>query len=109
MYASRRALEISAEFARQDGMRFRFTYIPATFAYGGSLDFKFSNTNSLFNYGMRCAVAGDIWTTPLHAIEQGQRAARTPPVRSTACPGGPVGAAPGIGTAGEGLVVSDRR
>lgn len=89
MHASRRALVLSAVFARHFHMHFRFTYLPMTYPYGGSLDFKFSNMHTLFNYGVRCAEAGQLWTTLNQALDEGQRAATQLPEMSYKCPAAP--------------------
>jgi hypothetical protein len=109
MSASRRALEESAEFARRNDMRFRFTYLPATFRYGGSLDFKFANMNSLFEFGSRCAQSGRIWSTLLQAIVKGQRAASAPPKPSDECPGSTIAVTPRNGPAGARLILAASR
>lgn len=89
MHASRRALVLSALFARHFGMHFRFTYLPMSYPDHGSLDFKFSNMHSLFDYGVRCAEAGQLWTTLNQAIDEGQRGATQLPIRSYRCPVAP--------------------
>ena len=89
MHASRRALVLAAVFARHFGMRFRFSYLPMTYPFEGSLDFHYANMHRLFNYGMRCAEAGRIWTTLNQAIDEGQRAATQLPKVSYECPGVP--------------------
>ncbi|MGC8517078.1 MAG: patatin-like phospholipase family protein [Steroidobacteraceae bacterium] len=89
MHASRRALVISAVFARHFGMHFRFTYLPMTYPFDGSLDFKYQNMHRLFQYGESCAQAGLIWTTLTQAIDEGQRAAHQMPRLSDDCPGAP--------------------
>ncbi len=93
MHASRRALVLSAVFARHFGMHFRFTYLPMSYPYHGSLDFNYSNMHRLFNYGVRCAEAAQLWTTLDEAIDEGQRAATELPQISYECPAAPVPAA----------------
>ena len=92
MHAARRALVLSALFARHFGMHFRFTYLPISYPDHGSLDFKFSNMHSLFDYGVRCAEARQLWTTLIQAIDEGQRGATQMPIRSNRCPAAPAGA-----------------
>ena len=89
MHASRRALVLAAVFARHFGMRFRFSYLPMTYPFEGSLDFHYANMHRLFNYGMRCAEAGRNVTTLNQAIDEGQRAATQLPKVSYECPGVP--------------------
>ncbi len=91
MHASRRALVLSALFARHFGMHFRFTYLPMSYPDRGSLDFKFSNMHRLFDYGVRCAEAGELWTTLNQAVDEGQRGATHLPAKSYQCPAAPAG------------------
>jgi hypothetical protein len=86
MSASRQTLALSAEFARRYDMRLRFTFLPMTFAYGGSLDFGYPNLHGLFAYGARCARTNRLWTTLSQAIDAGERAASELPRHSAACP-----------------------
>ena len=87
MHASRRALVLASVFARHFGMHFRFTYLPMTYPFEGSLDFQYSNMHQLFKYGEQCAASGRIWTTLNQAINESQRAATQLPQLSYACPG----------------------
>lgn len=87
MHASRRALVLAAVFVRHFGMTLHFTYLPMTYPFEGSLDFKYQNMHQLFTYGERCARSGRIWTTLNGAIDEGQRAATRLPQLSYACPG----------------------
>ena len=93
MHASRRALVLSEQFARHFGMHLRFTDLPMSYPDHGSLDFKFSNMHSLFDYGVRCAEAGQLWTTLNQAIDEGQRQATQLPTKSYQCPAAPAGTA----------------
>lgn len=86
MHASRRALVLSAVFARHFGMHFRFTYLPMSYPDRGSLDFNYSNMHRLFDYGARCAEAGQLWGTLDQAIDEGQEAATRLPHSSDRCP-----------------------
>lgn len=86
-HSSRKALAMAAFFAERHGMPLRFSYIPVTFPYQGSLDFKPSSMRALFEYGARCAEAGVLWTTAAQAIENEQRIATSPPRQDELCPG----------------------
>lgn len=88
MSASRRSLVTTADFARGHGMRFRFTFIPMTYRYGGPLEFKYSNMHALFDYGVNCAEEDRVWTTVRAAVAERQRAGMELPRTSDACPGG---------------------
>lgn len=93
MSASRRALVAAADFARRYDIRFRFTYLPMNFNYRGPLDFSYSNMHTLFDYGVRCAAAGRIWTNMSKAVMDRQLAGSEPPMISAACPAAPISAA----------------
>jgi hypothetical protein len=41
---------------------------------------------ALFDYGLRCAEAGQLWMTFEQAVEQGEKAARSVLKRSNDCP-----------------------
>ena len=86
-HSSRKALALTAVIAERHGMPLRFSYIPVTYPYQGSLDFKPSSMRALFEYGVGCAEAGVLWTTIGQAIEKEQRIATSPPRQSEMCPG----------------------
>ena len=94
MHASRRALLLAAIFARHFGMHFQFSYLPMSYPDQGALDFNFANMHRLFDYGMRCAESGRIWTTLHQAIDEGQRAATRLPQLSYQCPAAVTGVSP---------------
>jgi predicted acylesterase/phospholipase RssA len=83
---SRRTLALNYTLAHLHGMQFHFSYIPMTYPYQGSLDFKPPAMQALFDYGMRCAEQGRLWTTIEQAIEEGKRTATTLPKQSDECP-----------------------
>ncbi len=86
MHSSRRALELSAVFARQHQMNFHFSYIPLNYPFQGPFNFKPPATQALFDYGVRCAEAGQLWITFEQAVEQGEKAARSILKLSNDCP-----------------------
>lgn len=94
MQAARQNLALSAEFAHRYHMRLRFTFLPMTFAYDGSLDFSRANRKALFAFGEHCARTGQLWTTLAQAVAAGQRAATEAPRHSRQCPAPPAHVSP---------------
>jgi len=86
MHSSRRALELSAVFARQHQMDFHFSYVPLNYPFAGPFNFKAPVMQTLFDYGLRCAEAGQLWMTFEQAVEQGEKAARSVLKQSNDCP-----------------------
>jgi predicted acylesterase/phospholipase RssA len=86
MHSSRRALELSAEFARQYQMDFHFSYIPLNYPFAGPFNFKAPVMQALFDYGLRCAEAGRLWMTFEQAVEHSDKAARSVLKLSDDCP-----------------------
>lgn len=86
MSASRRAVVVTADFARSYGMRFRLTYIPMKYDYRGPLDFSYANMHALFQFGAHCAETGRLWSTLGNAVAERQSAGTQPPSASDACP-----------------------
>ncbi len=97
MHASRRALELSAAFARRHQMDFHFSYVPLSYPFEGPFNFKAPAMQALFDYGVRCAEAGQLWLTFEQAVDQGEKAARSVLKVNDGCPlspAAPAGAAP---------------
>ncbi len=69
-HMSRMQLASTAEFARNHGMKLEFTAIPMDFPPVSPLDFRARTMKSLFNYGLRCAEQGRLWTTVDQAISR---------------------------------------
>jgi hypothetical protein len=67
-HASRTELELSAAFAQQNGINFRFSRIPAEYPFQGPLNFNAASMRALFNYAAGCAEEGHIWTTVPQAL-----------------------------------------
>ena len=86
MHSSRRALELSAVFARQYQMDFHFSFIPLNYPFPGPFNFKAPVMQALFDYGLRCAETGQLWMTFEQAVEQGEKAARSVLKLSNDCP-----------------------
>lgn len=60
---ARSQLQLASAFAREQGMSFQVTEIPADYPYHGSMDFRPDAMRALFNYGADCASRGLLWTT----------------------------------------------
>ena len=86
MHSSRRALELSAVFARQHQMDFHFSYIPLNYPFSGPFNFKAPVMQALYDYGLRCAETGQLWMTFEQAVEHGDKAARSVLKPSDDCP-----------------------
>jgi hypothetical protein len=67
--SSRAALEITCAAAQRQNMSVTVTGIPAAYPFGGLLDFDASRMEALFEYGERCALAGQSWTDPFDALD----------------------------------------
>lgn len=60
---TRTAIRQSDDFAKRNGLGFRFTGIPPDVQFGGSLAFDRANMAATFDYGVRCATRGLVWVT----------------------------------------------
>lgn len=69
-HMSRMQLASTAEFARNHAMTFAFTAIPIDYPQVSPLDFRPPSMRSLFDYGLRCAEQGRLWTTIDEAISR---------------------------------------
>jgi predicted acylesterase/phospholipase RssA len=87
MSASRKTLELSADFAQRYQMEFHFTYIPERHAFAGPLDFSHDAMHAIFDYGAHCAEVDQLWTTMEGAIERAQQVATVSPRHDEDCPG----------------------
>ncbi|MBV8031359.1 MAG: patatin-like phospholipase family protein [Betaproteobacteria bacterium] len=76
-HISRTDISVAIDFARRNGMEFRFTVIPASYPFLGPLSFETSSIQSLFSYGRRCAASGRLWSSieraflPLREVSEG--------------------------------------
>lgn len=62
-HLTRSSIAQTEDFARDNGMNFRFTAIPSDVQFGGSLDFNGPSMSETFNFGQRCASTGLVWVT----------------------------------------------
>lgn len=81
---TRADVELAYGFARLRGIELHATAVPNSYPLGGALDFEPSAVNALYEYGVRCAMAGQVWGDALHFLEEDPD---TPPAASAAsCP-----------------------
>ena len=73
---ARSQLQLVSAFAREQGMSFRMTEIPADYPFRGSTDFRAEAMRALFDYGARCAANGRLWMTLPESLRRGQDAVR---------------------------------
>jgi len=94
-HLTRKEVGLTAQFAREHNIAFRFTDIPLDYPSEGSLDFRAVSMKALFNFGAKCAETGQLWTTIEQIIARGEQSidSKTSAQRSTAvgqeaqCPG----------------------
>lgn len=72
-HLARAALLQTEAFARRNSMTFAFTAIPDRVVFGGSLALDEPDMRGMFDYGVRCGMAGEIWMTPAQALDQTER------------------------------------
>jgi hypothetical protein len=68
-------------------MHFNVTAIPDDYPYNGLLDLKPERMRALFTFGAKCAMRGELWTTPEGLLQRSFRASLTLPGSIPACPG----------------------
>jgi hypothetical protein len=84
---ARRSVEYASSLAQRYQMNVRVTDIPDDYPYRGPLDLAPSSMKALFDFGMKCALAGALWAAPVDVLEKAERA-RTPTVDGPVeCPG----------------------
>src|SRR5208283_4405253 len=71
---ARRSVEYASSLAQRYRMNVRVTDIPDDYPYGGPLDLEPSSMKSLFDFGVRCALADQLWARPLDVLERAERA-----------------------------------
>jgi predicted acylesterase/phospholipase RssA len=88
-HMTRTVLSQTDAFATRNNMSFRFTVMPQDVAFEGSLAFDEPSMKSIFDYGVRCASAGQVWVTPQQALEHAMvasKAAVPVPAEQAGCP-----------------------
>jgi hypothetical protein len=81
---TRAALEISYSLAQRHGMDISVTDIPNTYPFGDPLAFDPRGMRALFDYGQRCALADQLWSTPIDALDQQAAPPQSPDLASCA-------------------------
>lgn len=84
---ARRAVEYASSLAQRYRMHVRVTDIPDDYPYRGPLDLEPSTMKSLFEFGADCAVADQLWATPLDVLERAERDEETGVGQPAHCPG----------------------
>jgi hypothetical protein len=82
----RAEIAIADAFARRNGMVIRITRIPDDYPFRGPLDLERSRMQALFNYAVGCSSHGELWSTPLEAMEPSERTSSSASATVT-CPG----------------------
>jgi hypothetical protein len=67
---TRAAIEIAYSVAQRHQMSIAVTDIPDVYPFGGALEFDMSKMRALFDYGEHCALVGELWSTPIDALDQ---------------------------------------
>jgi Patatin-like phospholipase len=67
---TRSAIEIAYAVAQRHRMSIAVTDIPDVYPFGGALEFDMSKMRALFDYGEHCALADELWSTPIDALDQ---------------------------------------
>jgi hypothetical protein len=82
---TRAAVEIAYSLAQRHGMDISVTDIPNAYPFDDPLAFDAHRMRALFDYGQRCALADQLWSSPLDALDQGAVQPRPPELAD--CPG----------------------
>lgn len=85
-HGSRAAMALAFTFARNYGMQFLLTRIPAGYPFNGPLDFDPQRMHALFEYGERCAEAGELWNELGPTFHDAMTAHPPQPGEVPACP-----------------------
>jgi hypothetical protein len=67
---TRAAIEIAYSVAQRHRMNIAVTDVPDVYPFAGSLEFDISKMQALFDYGEHCALADELWSTPIDALDQ---------------------------------------
>lgn len=81
---TRAALEIAFSLAQRHGMDISVTDIPDAYPFGDPLAFDARGMRALFDYGQRCALADQLWSSPIDALDQQAAPPRRPDLASCA-------------------------
>jgi hypothetical protein len=81
---ARSQLQLVSAFAREQGMSFHMTEIPADYPYRGTTDFRPEAMRALFDYGADCAERDRLWTSLPESMRRAEEAVRRLESESTA-------------------------
>lgn len=85
-YKARNSLVIAIEYARSRNMRLRLTEIPPDYPYRDFADFNSAHLRQPFDYGVRCAMSGQLWETAAQSLRRNLHPEWLSGVPSMACP-----------------------
>jgi len=94
----RAAIAIAYTFAERQHMTIDVTEVPNAYPIADPLDFDATRMASLFNFGMRCAISGQLWSDPIAVLEE-PPTGPTAAAKSAVCPGATRPAYPAQGLA----------
>ena len=84
---ARRAVEYASSLAERYQMKVRVTDIPDDFPFTGPLDVQPSSMKALFDFGRSCAMARQLWASPVDLLDRAERAQIRTGSHTTLCPG----------------------
>jgi hypothetical protein len=84
---TRAAIEIAYSVAQRHRMSMVVTDVPDVYPFGGALEFDTSKMRALFDYGEHCARLGELWSTPIDALDQAPIPAGLPRPEAVQCAG----------------------
>ncbi len=85
-YRTRDAIAGTIEMTRRLGMQFKLTEIPANYPLDGFVDFNASRMRKLFDFGVTCAVRGQLWLSAEESIANNVRSRQTSDLLASRCP-----------------------
>jgi predicted acylesterase/phospholipase RssA len=80
------AATVAFGIAARSGMAFRITSIPNDYPFDGPLDLRPEHMRTLFDFGARCVLAGQLWETSLQLLTQRAATRTADSAAATACP-----------------------
>lgn len=86
-YKTREAIVDTVNLTARLGMQFHLTDIPVDFPTTTVVDFSPKLMRDLFDYGERCAAAGQLWLTPEQSMRRNLGATEIRSAAGTPCPG----------------------
>jgi hypothetical protein len=83
---TRAAVLATLALATKNAMSLHVTAIPDDYPFNGLLDLKPERMQALFTFGAKCAMRGELWTTPEGLLQRSFRASLTLPGSTPQCP-----------------------